>query len=398
MRGHVRDLGDGRYQLIGWRRDPLTGRLRQKTKVVRGSRRQVDQELHRFIGGLLEDRALVDAGYTPPSPDEQAGMPETLAELVEHYIAHRLAIGELESSTARTYRTDAKKLGALGATPYNRVATTHLDQLYRALLTEGGRVGRPLSGKSVDNLRRLINAAYRYADRKRWLADRNPNDRTETFGAEPQRHMPLPSPTALTELIRAAEKADPELGLFIVLTAILGTRTAELCALRWDRVDLDELVVTIDTALAFGEDGWYEKEPKAGSKGRIPIDPHTADLLRRHRTAMRERCLAFGCTLEPAARVFSDSEDSLEPWNPKTVARRFDGPRHQAGLGELQLRDLRRWTSSTIQAAGKGVAAAQQRLRHKTDATTRKHYTQPITGADRDAAQVVAQVLYGDTG
>lgn len=383
--GHVRELGPDRHQVI-----VSAGGGKQRTKVVRGDIAMAERELARLAGGQVQHRKLV-----------AAGAPDTLAKLIDHYIEQRVAVGKLSPSTARTYRFDVKRIPQPDLdTAVPLLTAGQLDRIYADMLARG------LAPKSVTNVERIVNAVLAYAYRKDWV-DRNVNDKTEPIEGANDDGRPIPAPVVVRAILAAAEADDLGFACLICISASTGMRRGELAGLRWADVDLDELVIDVRRAVAL-RDGdiakgepkrmWYLKEPKSGSFGKVTIDAVTAERLRAHRVAMAQRALMFGCGLADDAYVFSDREDCSEWLVPTTITNRFAALVDKADAGDVILKDLRAWVSSTIQSKGMGEAAAQQRLRHRPGSTTtRKHYTRPVSGAEREAADVVAAVLYGSS-
>jgi integrase len=57
----------------------------------------------------------------------------------------------------------------------------------------------------------------------------------------------------------------------------MGARRGELCALRWQHIDLDNNVITLRRAISVGPDGdLVEKKTKTHQQARTAIDSETA--------------------------------------------------------------------------------------------------------------------------
>ena len=126
------------------------------------------------------------------------------------------------------------------------------------------------------------------------LAQRQP-------GAARRRHRPRRRPTVAPpdarqaiRLIETATKEDPELGLFLVLAVMLGTRRGELCSLRWTDVDFDHGEVLIDSGVIYvpGQPLIDQDRTKTHTKRRVAVGPGTLELLRAHRVEQAKVALA----------------------------------------------------------------------------------------------------------
>ncbi len=66
----------------------------------------------------------------------------------------------------------------------------------------------------------------------------------------------------------------------VLLAVWLGLRRSEIIGLRWDRVDLEKGIISIDTAMVRGEDGMVVKGTKTYSSTRdLPLPPYIASRL-----------------------------------------------------------------------------------------------------------------------
>jgi integrase len=169
-----------------------------------------------------------------------------------------------------------------------------LDRFYAAL-REGGnaRTGGELSASRVRDVHAILSGALGLAARYTWLPY-NPALLAQPPAPCSARQQP-PTDEEARILLEEAAGQDPELYLFLRLSAVGGLRRGEVCALRPCDVDLDqaELAVTgnvvFDTTLP---DGFLRKPPKSENSLRLlALDAHTVELIRallaRHDVAIR---------------------------------------------------------------------------------------------------------------
>ena len=91
--------------------------------------------------------------------------------------------------------------------------------------------------------------------------------------------------------------------------------------------------------------------------------------------------------------VFSADAGGRRSWQPNWVTKRFIKFRRQAGLATFRLHDLRHFMATTMLAAGVPVPVVSERLCHARTSTTVNVYAHAMPGADRDAANLLAELL-----
>jgi integrase len=121
---------------------------------------------------------------------------------------------------------------------------------------------------------------------------------------------------------------------------------------------------------------------------RVAIDPASVELLVAHRDRAGAR--SGGLT---DGFVFSDDPAGRQPWPPNRVTKRFITYRQRAGLAHFRLHDLRHFIATTMLAAGMPVPVVSERLCHARTSTTVNIYAHAMPGADRDAANLLADIV-----
>jgi integrase len=77
--------------------------------------------------------------------------------------------------------------------------------------------------------------------------------------------------------------ADPDWGTLVWLAMTIGARRGELCALRWQHVDLGAGVLTLRRSAYLDEEGnLQEKDTKTHQQRRVALDSETLEILREH--------------------------------------------------------------------------------------------------------------------
>jgi integrase len=96
--------------------------------------------------------------------------------------------------------------------------------------------------------------------------------------------------------------------------------------------------------------------------------------------------------------VFSNDPAGRLPWQPNWVTKRFIAYRRRAGVAHFRLHDLRHFMATTMLAAGVAVPVVSERLCHARTSTTVNIYAHAMPGADRDAANLLADILHQQRG
>jgi integrase len=152
---------------------------------------------------------------------------------------------------------------------------------------------------------------------------------------------------------------------FILLALWTGRRAGDLKSMRWVDLDLDGGT-------------WLIPDTKADEPQEVALSlPAIESLVRRKRQTK-------GKWVFPSRAKSGHIEEYKKAWQQV---------RDEAGLDGLRLHDLRRSLSSFAQENRIAASVAGAQLGHKDPATTMKHYTDIALYVQRDAVNVVAQVI-----
>ena len=328
MAGSVRQRGPTSWELavyLGF--DHQAGKRRYAKKTVRGTLRQAERELARFV------TEVTDGGRVPTGP-------VSLDEVLTRWLASRKA--HLSAATLDRYRVaithvsdDLKRL------PVDRLRAHHIEDLYADLVEHG------MSGSSVRKLHGAMRQALAWAH-KRGLAGVVATEGVELPPLRARKIDP-PSSAAVRALLEHALANDRDWGTVIAFIAWTGCRRGEAAGLQWADVDLDGGSVLISRSVSAVPGGSEVKGTKTGDKRRIAIGPRTSALLVEHRERCEERARACGASLTPSAYIFSPDPAGASPYNPHTFTRVFVEMCKAAGLPPMRLHDLRHHSATTLQ-------------------------------------------------
>jgi hypothetical protein len=271
-RGEVELLPSGSYRVRVYAGlDPLTRKRHYLVETVpagNGAEKQAEKVRTRLLGEVDERRAP----RTNP----------TVAELLDRY----LDIVEVEDTTRAGYERMADRYikPLLGEVRIGRIDGEVLDTFYARLRrcrahrsrehpktdhrTEAqhscdGRcvthTCRPLGASYLRQIHVLMNGAFARAVKCKWVGV-NPIAQAEAPPQPPPDPQP-PTPGQAAQIVAEAFK-DPDWGMLVWLAMTTGARRGELCALRWDRLDLAGGVLDIRTSMAQINTRIWEKDPR----------------------------------------------------------------------------------------------------------------------------------------
>lgn len=385
MSGHIQKLGDERWRLYVYAgRDPVTGRSRQVTKVVRGTRKDADRALAKLV---LE----VDAGG-------HDGEARAFGQVLDDWLAHKAL--SVQGTTLDTYRNSAAYVtDHLRAKAVDKITVADLEALYAHLLIRGrkraGQAAAGLGHAAVVNVHAAIHGALELARRRKYVTHNVAGDAEVPRG---RKRKPTPvASAALPALFAEAQRFDPRLKVFIRASIAAGTRRSEMHGLRWSGVDFERGTVTISDVVVREGGRWVIKEwTKTEADRTVYVGEGTLDGLRRMYDDAFVLAGSCGIVLPPAAFVFSDDPAGATPWKPQTTARRFSRCCEAAGLPKgTRIHDLRALCGTYLADQGVPIPVIGQRLGHTLNSTTADIYVGRISESDRRAAIVIEQ-LFGD--
>ena len=163
-------------------------------------------------------------------------------------------------------------------------------------------------------------------------------------------------------------------------------RRGELCALRWQDVNLDAASLRVERSLEqTRKSGLRFKAPKS-TRGRrtISLSPAVVAELRKHWAAQPEQRLSLGLGgSPPEGLVFADWDGS--PYAPDGLTDNFTNAMEAAGLPHVTLHTLRHTHASQLIRSGVDILTVSRRLGHATATVTLNVYGHLITTEDKAA-------------
>jgi integrase len=378
----IRQIGPNKWEVqVHVGRDPLSKKLRQKSRTTSGGIRAARKLRAELISEVANDKAKAS---------EVADNRTVEASTFGHLLDEWLALGRSRGRSPSTIDGYEKKISStirpeLGAIPLEELTAKTLDAFYGRLIDEG------TSPATLMHHHRIISAAL--AQAVKWDA--------VTFNAA-QRASPPPVPPvsfhvpppdrvrALIEL--AAASRSPEWATVITLAALTGLRRGELCGLQWGDVDWKEENIAVRRSVWQTKDGWGIKEPKTHQTRQLEIGTDTVEILAERYRRVTDAAALAEVPISDEAFMFSPDIDGARPMLPGSVTLAFG--RLCKKLAETtetawpyRFHDLRHYTATELFRAGHHARTVADRLGHADPSLTLRVYTHDTQDQARSAAE-----------
>ena len=356
--------------------DPRTGNPKQVSRTVKGSKREAQKALAKFV-------TEVESGNVPVS----ASM--TLADFLDRWLDH-VAASACSPTTVQGYRYKIKNIVAkLGEVKLTKLTAEQLDKAYADLLNEG------LSAATVHHCHGVLSAALNKA--VKW--DLVPYAVTDRASPPPRRNAPkkIPTPGTVRDLAASAEeRGQPVLAAAIAIAATTGMRRGELLGLRWIDLDRENGTVTVRRAVKHADGpGWLVGDPKTHQVRAIALDDFTLEVLSTHRKRAEEWAAQARVKLASDAYVLTFDPTGQTFMSPDSLTQAFRRLRAREGLTDITPHTLRHFSASVLVAGGEDVLTVSGRLGHADATTTLRVYSHLMPGRDRHAANFLGQLMAG---
>jgi integrase len=355
----------GRWELrVDLAPDPVSGKRRRLSRMHQGTKRTAQRALAVLVATADEQRGGTDA---------------TLAVLLEEWM--RIIDRDRSPRTADGYRRliDSRIVPTLGHVPLSRLEPRQLDVWYAQLSAEG------LAPRTVRNIHAVIRTALGQAMRWGWV-QRNVAELATPPSVPTDQHRTVGDDAVFTAL-DAAAAWDPDFGTMVAVAAATGCRRGELCALRWDDLDLVHGFVWIRRGIvAVAGKGLIEKDTKSHRARRVHIDAVTVAALVEHRARVMERARLCEVDLAADAFVFSPEPHGRVPVPPDRVSHTWQRICRRAGVSGVRLHDLRHWHATYLLGQRVPLEAVSERLGHGLKSTTHDFYAHAVPAHEELAA------------
>ncbi|MFZ4509038.1 MAG: site-specific integrase [Fimbriimonas sp.] len=246
-----------------------------------------------------------------------------------------------------------------------------------------------LSPRTVQYIRDVLRNALNQAIK--WdLVPRNVAELSEV--PQVKRHVFIPLDPEEASLLLSTVKGHPLEALFCVALAV-GLRIGEATGLRWNDIDLNGGLMSVNNQLQKVGTDWRLVPPKT-SRGvrRIDLPTFAVTALRSHRERQQtEDKVIAGPEWQEMGFVFTTSRGT--PLDPANIRRTFSLLLKKAGLAQMRFHDLRHTCASLLLAQGVQPRVVMEILGHSQISLTMDTYSHVIPSLRKDAATLMDSLL-----
>lgn len=310
-----------------------------------------------------------------------------LGEYLDDWLGRRVT--QLRPTSLRVYRNAIRRYlkPRLGAVPLSELDRRAVERVYAALLTAGGRKGRPLSPKTVSHVHAILRGALEDAVFD-GLLDANPAAHARRPKHDP-RATELDQDRRIWTVEQVAhfldEVEDHPFRAVWHLAVGTGARRGEVLGLRWCDVDLDAPAVHIRRSLSAIGGVPRLLGTKTSRNRTLSIGASVVEVLRLERDDQAERRRAAGrAWRDEWGLVFTDELGA--PINPMRVTIEFRRLVREIDVPVIRLHDLRHTHASLLLAQEESMKLVSERLGHARIDMTMDIYAHLLPPVDSEAA------------
>ena len=315
---------------------------------------QAMSAVHRALTEVADVRAGLKA-MPPPK--------KTFADLTKSWMETRAV--HKRSKAADVSRLKAHLTPAFGKLTLLEINYARIEQ-FKA---ERGA----LAPATLRHLLVLLGSMLKHANRMGWLPLPPPIDKPKVriHGRD---YCYLRSAKEVKDFLRAADEEGQDVFALYATAVYTGMRQGELAALAWDRVDLQQQLITVDRS--------FGGPTKSGDVRRLPIVDALLPILRELRLRVPGDLLfpnQAGGMHQPKDRIF------CERFRRVLDAAGFDAPEFGRQAHYIRFHDLRHTFASHWMMQGGDLFKLQRILGHKTSEMTLRsaHLSPAAFAADR---------------
>ncbi|NPV53782.1 MAG: tyrosine-type recombinase/integrase [Firmicutes bacterium] len=284
MRGYITKRSKNSWTIVltvGRKVDPKTGKSRpdQKWITVRGTKKEAEAKLaellHQYNRGELVEPTKMTVG-------------EWLIRWLDVYVTNS---SKKKFRTQETYASIVRNhlIPALGHIRLQKLQPADIQAYYN---------NSGLSSSTLEQHHAVLHQALKVAMQNERLINVNPAAMVaEKPKGKKNLDMQVWSEEEVRRFLSAARKRGTQCEAFYTMALETGMRKGELCGLKWEDVDLENLTISVRRTLIKAGPDPVMGTPKTGRGRAIAISPALARLLARHKAEQESAAPQAGCTV-----------------------------------------------------------------------------------------------------
>lgn len=290
----------------------------------------------------------------------------------------------IEATTRAGYEEKIRNyiIPAMGHIPINHIDGTFVQSWVKSMDDRG------LAPRTIKNAHQCLHSAMKTAVQLQMIPH-NPCQYTilpkiEDYNAE------VYADSEIQSAINAAKGTDAFLLVFLGLS--VGLRRGELCALKWQHIDLANRKIQITENRVSVKGKVITKQPKSKSSNRtITIGKKACDILYAAKQEYEEKRKNYGPGFSKDGFVIHLKDGS--PYHPDSLTQKWDRFMAKHGLKHIRLHDLRHSCATSMVANHVDTKTVQKRLGHSSYKTTMDLYVHRTQSMDDNAAEIMDTII-----
>ena len=249
---------------------------------------------------------------------------------------------------------------------------------------------RKLSPKTILEYHRFLHTVLDQAEKEMIVPYNAASKATppKTQAKEPNYFQP----EQIMDILEALESEPIKWKTITHLLIVTGCRRGEIMGLKWEKLDLENHRVRIDTTLIYTPArGIYENPTKTGDVRQIALPAETVALLREYRRSYLELKLANGDRWQETGYVFV--RDDGRPMSPDSIGQWLARFSKRHGLPHINPHAFRHTVATVLINSGTDIVSVSKRLGHARTSTTTDIYAHVIEQADEKATETLANAI-----
>lgn len=259
--------------------------------------------------------------------------------------------------------------GDIGNVKLCSLTPSHLEMFYKTLRKNGK------SPQTIKHVHNMLSKALNKAVRMKLISENPAQLVSKSIFSNLSKSQRKRKPTIWTmdELMYFAKFArGSRWYIGFLLATATGARQGEILAIRWENIDFENNLLTIDSSINRDMKGYKLGDPKTDSSYRtIDLPPYIMDELWKHRERRYEK----------DARHFNKPEDFVvRTWDgtfvsQRNFAREWYRLLEESGLPKIRFHDLRHTHATLLLESGANILYVSERLGHSKTSTTYNIYS-----------------------
>ena len=372
-------------------------------------RRACELELARLLVDDAEGR-LADPLPAPQVSEDAV----TVMQLYDRWMVLH-CIPNLKPTTVKTYQSMmlSRVIPAIGTRTVASLTPMDIEELMRTIRqsprqttavapedrkrrqdrTREDKSPRQLSSRTIqhyyDTLADMFDRGVQWG-----MIDRSPMDRVVRPTAKRRKLTVLDDDRAVELLRMLAKEESMSFRSAVMLALLCGLRLGEVCALRWQDVDMDAGTIHVRQGVSYAPGyGNYFDTPKSEDGDRIIALPDgMMDMLRETKAQQDDTARTLGDRWRGDDRIVCGWDGA--PMHHDTPSKQFRKFADRHGFEGVRFHDLRHTHATLLLANNLDAVAVSHRLGHASPDTTYRFYAHAIRS--RDAASADAMQHYLD--